>query len=57
MFKHNFQYEDYLNTLPHTSANLFMKFRLLNHKLPVQKVVFWESKETKGCVKNVISMK
>ena len=37
MFKHNFQYEDYLNTLPHTSANLFMKFRLLNHKLPIQK--------------------
>ena len=37
MYKQNFQYEEYLNLLPENLAINFMKFRLLNHKLPIQK--------------------
>ena len=37
MFKHFFQYEACLNVLPQNLAKIFMKFRLLNHKLPIQK--------------------
>ena len=37
MFKQDFQFENYLNLLPQTLANTFLKFRLLNHKLPIQK--------------------
>ena len=37
LFKNNFQFENYLNVLPQNLANIFIRFRWLNHKLPIQK--------------------
>ena len=37
LFKDNFLFERYLTDLPEKYAKTFMKFRTLNHKLPIQK--------------------
>ena len=37
MFKENFQFEKYLSILPSNLSYVMIKFRTLNHKLPIQK--------------------
>ena len=37
MYKENFEFEKYLSILPVNLANAVLKFRTLNHKLPIQK--------------------
>ena len=37
MFKENFAFEKYLNILPANLAHATIKFRTLNHKMPIQK--------------------
>ena len=37
MYKKRFEFEEYLVQLPFESARFLLRFRLLNHKLPIQK--------------------
>ena len=37
MYKNRFEFEKYLAEMPFDSAQLLLKFRVLNHKLPIQK--------------------
>ena len=36
LFKHNFEFEKYLETLPNKDANTFCRFRAGNHRLPIE---------------------
>jgi hypothetical protein len=38
LFKHNFQFERYLIDLPPDYSNSFLRFRVLNHRLPIQRL-------------------